>query len=115
MGGRGSSSGGGSGGGGKQLKSMDVWHKADEMAEILVDLGKASYAKVNVSEAKHPENGIDRVYYSISKFKNKGRGRSKHTGTIPLGYYDNKTKKYVPKQVGGHEATNVFDYVRKNK
>ena len=36
---------------------------------------------------------------------------------IPICFYlnDNKTKKYVPKQVGGHEATNVFDYVRKNK
>lgn len=107
MGGRGANSGMG------KITSMSVWNAADEMAEML-KTGKVSYVKVNRSHTKHPENNIDRDYYSVTTFKQKGRKSVPNT-TIPLGYYDNNQKKYVPRQVGGHEATDVFEWIKKHK
>ena len=100
-----------------ELKSIDVWNKADEMAELLMEIGKYSFAKVNRNETKHENKDgniiIDREYYSISLFKKKGRKSVLNT-TIPLGYYDNINNEYVPKQIGGYEAENVFEWVTKH-
>ena len=109
MGGRGSASGMNS-----KLTDIKVWDTADELAEQMVEKKGYSYAKVNRSPTQHKENNIDRVYYSISLFKRKGR-KNKLDHTIPLGYFDKKSNKYVPKQVGGYEATNLFEYLRKLK
>lgn len=85
------------------LTAFAIELKCEEVAETVKARSGSDYVKVCSNLWEKGEHS--RVYFTIRAYR-----KSKLKKEIPCGYFDNKTKEYVPMQNRTIEATNLFEY-----